>query len=232
MESDFPDGVAGAPKVDIVLGRGRLVASGMRGPLGMAVTPTGEVGAGVGEAGFIWWVGEMGADGRLVGRMGSVQTTIPWGSIRVRASGDQPTEIRVLAHGGRDTVLELAGLPAAAVLDTIGHYDALALRADDPPPPAVLSSEPPELVPIDVEVNEDSDEPGELFVGFSDQIAHDYQEMVQQSVKLVRGVPGIARAHQEDTELILAYGTADPVRVKEALHRWWDQHLPGWRAMR
>jgi hypothetical protein len=51
------------------------------------------------------------------------------------------------------------------------------------------------------------------------------------SVEVVRSVPGVTKAYQQDTEIILAFGTASPEEVKRVLQAWWDSKLPGWREM-
>jgi hypothetical protein len=221
------------PAVEVRFGRATLTAGRLpRFRSDWMVQLPVAVEVGLAADGLVWWVGELGADGWLLPRYGSWRSATGWEWVRIRVSEGPPTELRVVRAGEADTVLLAHDADAAQVREAINRFAPEALRGDDPSRPEVNWDDwELESDPIEVEVSEEPDEPGELLIGFSDEIAHDHRSLVLQSVDVVRAIPGIRRADQTDTEVITAYGSASAEEVKAVLHTWWDGHLPGWRDM-
>jgi len=222
------------PQPAVVLGTATLLAAPSRAGLGR--TLPAEVGIGVGEDGFFYWHGGRAQDGTVIRKPPHWQSHSGWERLRVRVLDGPPAEVRVVDGLSDDVVLRLlVDVTPEEVRDGIRRYAPDALGDDDPPArpsPQQMFAELPRLDPVDVEAAEEPDEPGELTVGFSDSISHDYQTLVAASVDVVRSVPGVTRAYQQDTEIILAFGSATPEEVKAVLQAWWDTALPGWRELR
>ncbi len=72
---------------------------------------------------------------------------------------------------------------------------------------------------------EHEDEEADLLVYFNDIAAHDFFDLVEASVDVVSGFPGVRSARHEDRELIVVHGRADPVPLQEELLRWWEAQL-------
>ncbi len=65
----------------------------------------------------------------------------------------------------------------------------------------------------------------ELTVCFSDQAAVEHSDLVERSVAVIRGFPGVQRAEQEDRELIVVVGQIDPAALERMLVAWWMGQL-------
>jgi hypothetical protein len=216
----------------VVLGTATLIAGPSRAGTRRAFPV--DVGIGVGEDGFFYWHGGLAPDGTMLRQSGSWQSHSGWRWLRVRVLDGPPAEVRVVDGVNDDVVLRLLDVTPEQVREAVGRYAPDALGDDDPPARPSweeMFANLPKLDPVDVEAAEEPDEPGELTVMFSDPISHRHQSLVAASVEVVGSVPGVTRAYQQDTEIILAFGTASPEEVKRVLQAWWDTKLPGWREM-
>jgi hypothetical protein len=64
-------------------------------------------------------------------------------------------------------------------------------------------------------------------VEYSDAIALDHEDLVDESVKVIQRFPGVTEARHEDRELIVVFGTRDAKGLEAALRAWWaDQVRP------
>jgi hypothetical protein len=74
------------------------------------------------------------------------------------------------------------------------------------------------------------EEPGvppneDLAVFYSDVAAHDFQELVVESVSVIAAFPGVDAARQYDRELIVVWGNPDAGRLRDHVDRWWRDRL-------
>jgi len=63
------------------------------------------------------------------------------------------------------------------------------------------------------------------FVWFSDIAAHDFDDLVDETVVVLRSRPDVEAAHREDRELIIVSGRAEIETLQHDLRSWWRQRL-------
>ncbi|ADG73715.1 hypothetical protein Cfla_0805 [Cellulomonas flavigena DSM 20109] len=64
-------------------------------------------------------------------------------------------------------------------------------------------------------------------LGFSDVAAHPYEALVEGTVAMLRGVPGVERVIHEDREVVLVDSRGVAVeQLGDVVDRYWFEHLP------
>lgn len=68
---------------------------------------------------------------------------------------------------------------------------------------------------------------GDFLVSYGDAVAHDLEDLVERSVQVVQGFPGVRFARHEDHEVIIGWGRPNLAELEEELRRWWAAQASG-----
>jgi hypothetical protein len=77
------------------------------------------------------------------------------------------------------------------------------------------------------ESTEMEEPPSDAFVWFSDIAAHDFDDLVDETVLVLRSRTDVIAADREDRELITVSGTVDNEALEADLRAWWNARLRG-----
>ena len=96
-----------------------------------------------------------------------------------------------------------------------------------PPPPTLGELEGAAVERLDDILFETRE--GGIEVWFSDDLAHDHDDEVEEFVEWLREYRGVDTAFREDREFLIALGDFSHRSLKRDVKRWWGQRVPGLR---